>query len=221
MTDTAHPRQRRPRNSLTVESILDAGEGVASAGFEALTVRAVADELGASPMALYRYFATKDELVDALLDRVLGRIEPAPETDDPLEDLAVFALYHRAMLLAHPWAIAPLFGRPLPGPNALPIGENALRILSQAGITGDDAVAVFSGILALNYGWAAFTVGRVGLQGPVTAERIAAPPDPGLPLTASVAEAMGRYGSDEHYGTVLTALLTGVGALAGTESRAV
>ena len=54
--------------------------------------------MGASPMALYRYFATKDELVDAMLDRVLGRIELRPPTDDWLADLTAFAAAHRAVL---------------------------------------------------------------------------------------------------------------------------
>jgi AcrR family transcriptional regulator len=69
---SAEPRSRRARNSLTVDAILDAAEHVAAAGFEALTVRAVAVALEAAPMSLYRYFATKDELVDALLNIVLG-----------------------------------------------------------------------------------------------------------------------------------------------------
>ncbi|QCP00817.1 hypothetical protein FCN77_20050 [Arthrobacter sp. 24S4-2] len=62
------------------------------------------------------------------------------------------------MLRDHPWAITPLIGHPYPGPNALPIGEAALRILRRAGITGDPAVAAFSGIVALNYGWATFVL---------------------------------------------------------------
>src|SRR5687768_8241466 len=75
-------RQRRPRNSLSQDAILDAAEALAAEGFDAVTMRAVAAKLGAVPMALYNHFATKDQLVDALLDRVLSRFEPEPETDD-------------------------------------------------------------------------------------------------------------------------------------------
>src|SRR5215218_294925 len=106
---------RRPRNSLTVESIIDAAESVAIEGFDGLTIRAVASELGASPMALYRYFATKDELVDALLDRVLGRFEEPAATDDWFADLHTFARNHYAMLASQPWAITPLVSHPNPG----------------------------------------------------------------------------------------------------------
>src|SRR5215212_8962810 len=79
-------RTRRPRGSLSREVILDAAEAVAAEGFGALTMRAVAARLGAVPMALYNHFATKEQLVDALLDRVLGRFEPEPATEDWIED---------------------------------------------------------------------------------------------------------------------------------------
>ena len=85
------------RSSVTADEILRAAELVARDGFDALTMRAVAGQMGASPMALYRYFATKDELIDGMLDRVLGRIELAPETDDWLADLTSFATAHRAV----------------------------------------------------------------------------------------------------------------------------
>ena len=96
-------------------------------------------------MALYRYFSIKDELVDALLNRVLGRMEPPSDSASWIEDLGGFARNHRDMLSRHRWAVTALFAHPVPGPNALPIGEWALRILARGGITGDAAKATFSG----------------------------------------------------------------------------
>src|SRR5215211_7380159 len=96
------PRTRRPRGSLSREVILDAAESVASQGFDALSMRAVAARLGAVPMALYNHFATKEQLVDALLDRVLSRFETEPPTDDWAEDLRRFARAHRRLLITHP-----------------------------------------------------------------------------------------------------------------------
>ena len=95
-------RPRRVRSSVTADEILLSAELVARGGFDALTMRAVAHQMSASPMALYRYFATKDELVDGMLDRVLGRIELSAPTDDWLADLAAFAVAHRAVLSDHP-----------------------------------------------------------------------------------------------------------------------
>lgn len=209
---SAEPRSRRTRNSLTVEAILDAAEGVAATGFDALTVRAVAVQLESSPMALYRYFATKDELVDALLNRVLGRFAAPRETGSWADDLAAFARNHREMLRDHPWAITPLIGHPYPGPNALPIGEAALGILQRAGMTGDAAVAAFSGIVALNYGWSSFVLAREAAAGPDGGGARLPPAPPEFPLTAAVAGPMNRYGSEEHYERTLRQLLAGIEA---------
>jgi AcrR family transcriptional regulator len=211
-------RARRPRGSLTPELILDAAEALAAAqGFAALSMRAVAARLGAVPMALYNHFATKEQLVDALLDRVLGRFRPPPATGDPLQDLRAFARAHRRLLTDHPWAVAPLFTSPSPGLNAVRIGEHALAILRGGGFSDADAVAAFSGVIALNYGWASFTTAReLDPSGPshdVTA-MLEALPAAEFPLTASVAQEMGAYGSEAHYELVLGALVDGLASAA-------
>jgi AcrR family transcriptional regulator len=206
-------RTRRPRGSLTPAVILDAAEDVAGEGFDALTMRAVAARLGAVPMALYNHFATKDEVVDALLDRVLSRFEPEPATDDWGEDLRRFALAHRRLLTRHPWAVAPLFTRPSPGLSAVRIGEHALGILRRAGFSDERAVAVFSGIIALNYGWSSFTTAReLDPDSPAhdVGAMLAALPPSAFPLTVEVAGAMGAYGSDRHYDIVLDQFLSGL-----------
>jgi hypothetical protein len=96
------------------------------------------------------------------------------------------------VLTTHPWAVGPIFNRPNPGPSAVRIGEHALGILERGGVSDDDAIAAFSGILALNYGWSSFTTAR------------------DLDATGTVAEQMGAYGSDEHYEFVLDQLLGGL-----------
>lgn len=206
---------RRPRNSLTSDAILDAAERVAAQGLDELTIRAVAAELSAAPMSLYRYFATKDELVDALLDRVLGRFDAGPGSDDWMADLAAFTRAHGRLLAEHPWAVTVLFSHPTPGLNAVAIGEQALGILHRGGIGGVDAVAMFSALLALNYGWSAFAVARdpgrpVADRAPDIAPLLAALPSDAFPFTAAVAGPMADYGSPEHYERALGLLLAGI-----------
>ena len=206
-------RTRKPRGSLSQEAILDAAEAVAANGFDGLTMRAVAARLGAVPMALYNHFATKDQLVDALLDRVLGRFEPEPATDDWIEDLRCFARTHRRLLTRHPWAVAPLFNQPNPGLSAVRVGELALGILRRGGVSDAAAVAAFSALIALNYGWASFTPARdLDPDSPghdVGAALAALPPD-AFPLTVQTAGEMGAYGSDAHYDFALDQFLTGL-----------
>jgi AcrR family transcriptional regulator len=206
-------RTRRPRGSLTRDGILDAAEAIATGeGFGAVTVRAVATRLGAAPMALYNHFATKDELVDALLDRVLGRFEPPPASADRRADLRAFARAHRKVLTDHPWAVAPLFSRPTPGMSAVRVGEHALGIIRRGDRSSADAVAIFSGIVALNYGWSSFTAARQ--LDPAAGEQVAAAlatlPPGAFPHTSAVAADMVAYGSDAHYDFVLGALLSGL-----------
>ncbi len=213
----ASERKRRDRSSVTADEILLSAEHVARDGFDALTMRAVASHMGASPMALYRYFATKDVLVDAMLDRVLGRIELPTPTEDWLADLTAFASAHRTVLAGHPWAIVPLFTHSNPGINATIIGETAFAILERGGITGGKAVATFSGILALNYGWFAFSAARDLTRASTDPEAtleaaLSMLPADRFPLTLSVANELANYGSDEHYAVALGQLIRGVGA---------
>ena len=206
-------RARRPRGSLSQERILDAAEALTAEGFDAVTMRAVATRLGAVPMALYNHFATKDQLVDALLDRVLLRFAPPPGSDDWVADLRAFARAHRRLLAEHPWAVAPLFSRPSPGLGAVRIGEHALGVLQRGGLAGDRAVAAFSGLIAFNYGWSSFTAAReLDPKGPShdVAAMLAQIPAGAYPLTAGVAGAMGAYGSEAHYELVLRALVRGL-----------
>ena len=71
-------------------------------------MRAVAAQAGAAPMALYNHFPTKDALLEALLDRVLGRVDGGPPTGDWIADLRGFAAAHRRVLAAHAGAVVPL-----------------------------------------------------------------------------------------------------------------
>jgi hypothetical protein len=104
--------------------------------------------------------------------------------------------------------------------NAVRIGEEALRVLHRGGISGEHAVATFSGILSLNYGWSAFTAARDGLrtrgedQQPTLRDALSALPPDEYPRTVEVADSMGNYGSDIHYELALHQLLVGIKAAA-------
>src|SRR3954462_15307587 len=71
------------RNPLSRERIVETSFRLLEQdGWDALSMRRLAQELDVWPMAVYRYFRDKDELVDALVDHAAGRMErPAPEGD--------------------------------------------------------------------------------------------------------------------------------------------
>src|SRR3954466_10245177 len=65
------------RNPLSRERIVDASFRLLEQdGWDALSMRRLAQELDVWPMAVYRYFRDKDELVDALVDHAAGAMEP-------------------------------------------------------------------------------------------------------------------------------------------------
>src|SRR4051812_18332924 len=65
------------RESLSREKVLLTAVAVAArGGVEALSMRRVAQELGVVPMALYRHVANKDEMLDGMIDVVVGEIDP-------------------------------------------------------------------------------------------------------------------------------------------------
>lgn len=110
-----------PRPALSVGAITRAAIELADAeGLGALSMARIADRLGFTTMSLYRYVASKDELLSLLLDAVTG-LESMPELAPSWRPaLREFALWQIRILLAHPW----LFALPMVGP---PVGPNALR----------------------------------------------------------------------------------------------
>lgn len=81
-------RRRRVR-----ESIIAAAERVfAREGESGLSIRRLAEEIDYSPSAIYKYFGSKEELVDelkeAFFERLLDRVDQSSATDMPFEDRA-------------------------------------------------------------------------------------------------------------------------------------
>jgi AcrR family transcriptional regulator len=121
--------------SLDLEAVVDTAVSLADdAGLDAVSVRRVAARLGVTPMALYRYVESKDDLLDAMADRLYeGLSLPDPDAEW-WHGLAELARSTRRLLLAHPWS-APLFARPLRGPYAHALDEALRGALRNAGFS--------------------------------------------------------------------------------------
>ena len=64
----------RPR--LSRDRVLQAATAIADrSGLDALTIRSLAAELGTKPMSVYHHVANKDEILDGIVDLVVGEIE--------------------------------------------------------------------------------------------------------------------------------------------------
>ena len=124
---------------LDLESVVDCALALADDhGLDSVSLRRVANRLDVTPMALYRYVAGKEELLDALADRLYAELELPAGNDDWWEELARLGRSTRRLLLAHPWA-APLFARPLAGPHARALDQAMQNGFRRAGFSAAEA----------------------------------------------------------------------------------
>jgi AcrR family transcriptional regulator len=135
----------RPRehDEATRERLLDAAERLSAAGgFEALTVRAVAQEAGTSTRAVYALFGSKEGLEQALHQAMFTRLrdllQGTPNTDDPEQDLVELAFSYRRWAVERPqrYALAMhrFVGRPdrARTPEGIAVSQEALEVLRGA-----------------------------------------------------------------------------------------
>ncbi|BFO13903.1 hypothetical protein SHKM778_02910 [Streptomyces sp. KM77-8] len=84
--------------------MLDAAVALADeGGVDALSMRRIAQELGVVPMALYKHVANKNELLDGMIDALVGEIDPPAAGADWKTVVRLRVLSARRMLLRHPW----------------------------------------------------------------------------------------------------------------------
>lgn len=104
-------------------------------GVDGLSMRRLAGVLGAGAMSLYHYVASKDELLDAMIDIVFAEIElPSDEGDWKLA-LRRRADSARQVLARHPWAIGLMESRTSPGHANLRHHEAVIACLRKAGFS--------------------------------------------------------------------------------------
>ncbi|MEU0409124.1 TetR/AcrR family transcriptional regulator [Streptomyces griseorubiginosus] len=122
------------------EEILDAALAIADErGLEAVSMRALAERVGVTPMALYRHVKDKAALLDGMVGRLLSALLPteaAPGAREPAWDERLDALAHacREVTQRHPWAAHLLFSRPAVTPDAVRAVDIIYLALIEAGV---------------------------------------------------------------------------------------
>ncbi len=127
---------RKPKAERRAE-ILDAAIALADAeGLAAVTMRAVAQRVGVTAMALYGYFPDKDSLLDAMADRVIGEVFPGPfpALAGWRDRLLAAAELARVMAREHPSVIQYAFTKPAETPYTLQVVEFTYQALIDAGV---------------------------------------------------------------------------------------
>jgi AcrR family transcriptional regulator len=175
----------RPRehDERTRQRLLEAAEHVSEAdGWEAVTVRRVAQEAGTSTRAVYALFDSKEGLEQALHEAMFARLlelqKATRRSDDPRRDIVALALAYRRWATERPQRYAIAMHRFL-GARAAPRSEEGLRVARaaldelrqvvlrghHAGLLGDrDPEEVMVQLRAVVHGLAEFE--NIGLLGP-------------------------------------------------------
>lgn len=120
---TATPTRRERRRAETAEEIKDVAlRLMAEGGAGAITLRAIAREMGMTANAVYSYFATRDDLVTALIRDIYGELADtviaARDTcapDDAAGRIMAWACAFREWSLANPEGFRLIYGDPVPG----------------------------------------------------------------------------------------------------------
>lgn len=142
---------RGPRRRLSIDEIVEAATALADAdGLDALTMRRVAQTLGAAPMTLYTYVPSKAELLDLMLDWIYGQMAHADRGDEWWRPrLEGIAHENRMLFKLHPWAATVSTVRPPPGPGLMAKYDRELRALDEIGLDDVEMDAVLTVLLGL------------------------------------------------------------------------
>ena len=159
-----------PKSALDVDRIVASAVRLADAeGLAALSMRRVAAELGVAAMTLYTHVPGKGELVDLMLDDVLGELYPDERVVTSgawRTRLKTLARANWDFFLRHPWALHLSTGRPPLGPGLMRKYELELRAVDGLGLPE----VQMDLLVTLVNGFVRGTVG--GVQEKADAERV-------------------------------------------------
>jgi AcrR family transcriptional regulator len=124
------------RMPLTRDRVLRAAIELADrGGIEAISMRKLGQELGVDAMAMYRHVRDKDDLLDGVIELIVGEIEAPTAVDDWKGTLRELTMAARRAMLLHPWARRALEERGTSGPASLAHIERVLATLLEAGFS--------------------------------------------------------------------------------------
>jgi AcrR family transcriptional regulator len=122
-------------------------------GSESLSMRKLGEAVGVEAMSLYHHVASKDDLLDGMIDVVFGEIALPSDCDDWKRAMRQRALSARRVLSRHGWAIRFMESRISPGPATLRHHDAVLGCLRNAGFSIQLAASAFSVLDSYIYGF--------------------------------------------------------------------
>src|SRR5690242_9417096 len=148
--DAKRRQQHPPRRAaaLSREEIVRAAMNVADAeGADAINMRRIARELHSGTMSLYWHIRSKEELLDLMIDAIIGEPAVPERSGDWRADLRAIACGTRDSLHRHQWAVNFMGGRPPLGPKSLRNLDRSLGVFDGLGL---DKSTAMTALMAVN-----------------------------------------------------------------------
>jgi AcrR family transcriptional regulator len=134
----------RTKSRLSREKIAAVALAIADQeGFEAVSMRRVAEELKVGTMSLYYYVKTKDDLIAAMDDALMGEAVLPSLPKGWRRALLAIAKGTHAIFIRHPWALVAMLSAP-PGLNAMRHMEQCLEALAETSMTGKQKLTLLA-----------------------------------------------------------------------------
>lgn len=170
------PRGRGMSAGLSRAAVVDAATDVAeSVGLSRTTLRAVAQKLGVTPMAIYNHIGSSEELLDAMADRFIAQVlEGLPAADSPLSTVRTMAHALLRAGIEHPGLLTSVVGHiPDQIPSSqLDFCDRMLEQLVAAGASQRQAHDAYTAIVSLCLGMAVGTANLRAAHRTPLAERL-------------------------------------------------
>ncbi|MGB3300591.1 MAG: TetR/AcrR family transcriptional regulator C-terminal domain-containing protein [Phormidesmis sp.] len=153
MAKTNHSNQKS-RVPLSRERVLRTAIRLADeGGIEVLSMRKLAQALGVKAMSLYNHVVNKDDILDGIVDMVIGEIEVPDINSDWKVAMRRRAISAHEVLLRHPWASLPIVSRINVGPAMFRYVDATLGCLLEAGFSGELADRAWNALDSHIYGF--------------------------------------------------------------------
>ena len=168
MTEAAIPTRRGPKPRFTQADLVDAALALVDAGgFQALSLRAVARELGVTSMAVYTYVSSRQELSRLVVDRLISeRLSTFTWPAEWPDALRAFADNLSDLIEQHPALIEAFAAGQISTDVAMSVANRMLQLLLDGGLPLRSAGVVYAAMHAVVLGHAVLREGRKATAGP-------------------------------------------------------
>ena len=162
MTEGKASRQRVPWGTVSRQQVVDTATSLVRAGgYEKMTIRSLAAQLGVSPMSLYGHVQNKDDLLDEVVDTLLNEVwRPLARQGEWRAWITEAADRLRRFLVNQPAALHVYLAHPVISASARDRMEAMTLVLKEAGLSEAAVRQAYGAIHTYTIGFAALEASR-------------------------------------------------------------